>query len=54
MANPGSKIPTSLMLVKDSLDARGERLELRERRGRKVYTEVESSYELQDQYRVNE
>ena len=42
------------MLMPGSYDSRCEKLDLKEKRKRKVYQELESPYELQDLYRVNE
>lgn len=41
------------MLVSSS-DSRAEKLELKEKRRRKVYSDQETGYELQDLFRVND
>ena len=48
------KLPTSLMLIQGSYDSRQEKLELLQKDTRKVYSEYESCYELQDQYCLND
>ena len=45
---------TSLMMVQNAYDDRVEKLNLREKRMRKVFQPSESAFELQDMYRINE
>ena len=42
------------MLVENSYDHRVEKLKILEKKQRKVYTSVESIYEIQDMYLLNE
>ena len=45
---------TSLIIVQNAYDERLEKLNLREKKTRKVFQPGESPYELQDMYRIND